>query len=169
MRKKILFQLFLFTIVYCLSVNGQTADTSLQKEIIIERSLNLLAGISFGKNVFADIGVSRNNNAIVGYHPFSTAYFLSTEIKPGERFIIGPKAGAWIAGGSGAMAIGINMIYYTDFDNNSWAFRPEIGFGFDNFKLVYGYNAILSKYKLPGINRHLGSFVCYFKIKQLKS
>jgi hypothetical protein len=104
----------------------------------------------------------------MSHHPFSSAYFASTELKFGDKFIIGPKIGAWASGGLGAMAMGVNMIYYTDFNNASVVFRPEIGFGYQSFKLVYGYNAIVSKNKLDGINRHLGSVIYCFKLKKLK-
>jgi hypothetical protein len=62
-------------------------------------------------------GVSKNSNTVVGHHPFSTAYFASTELKFGNKFIIEPKLGAWAAGGAGGIAMGLNMIYYTYFDN----------------------------------------------------
>ena len=74
----------------------------------------------------------------------------------------------WIAGGSSAFALGLNMIYYTDFDNGSLVFRPEIGFGLDKFKLVYGYNANLTKNRLDRINKNLVGLTYCFKLKQLK-
>ena len=66
------------------------------------------------------------------------------------------------------MAMGVNLIYYTDFHNGNLVFRPEIGFGFGNFKFVYGYNAILTKPRLDGINTSLGNIVYCFKLKKLK-
>ena len=149
-----------------LSVHGQVADTTKLREIVVKRSVGLLTGITFGKNTFFDVGVSKNSKTVVGHHPFSYAYFASTELKLGDKFILGPKIGAWIAGGAGAL--GVNMNYYTDFDNSGLVFRPEIGVGFQNFKLVYGYNIIVTKYRLDGINRNLGSIVYCFKLKGLK-
>ena len=121
-----------------------------------------------GTYSYADIGFTKMSNALLGYHSFSFASFVSTEIKLGGKFIIGPKIGVWAAGGSGAMAIGLNMIYYTDFDNSALVFRPEIGFGIQNFKLVYGYNANLTKYRLDRINKNLVGLTYCFKLKQLK-
>jgi hypothetical protein len=150
------------------SAHGQEADTTKVREVIVKRSVGLLTGVTFGKNTFFDIGISMNSNTVVGHHPFSSAYFASTELKFSDKFIIGPKIGAWVAGGVGGIATGLNMIYYTDFDNGSLVFRPEVGFGFQSFKLVYGYNAILTKHKLDGVNRSLGSIVYCFKLKKLK-
>ncbi|HEX8315119.1 MAG TPA: hypothetical protein VF609_09005 [Flavisolibacter sp.] len=158
--------LAILTILF-FSAYGQVTDTSKVKEIIVKRSVGLLTGVTFGKHTFIDIGISKNSNAVVGHHPFSSAYFASTELKFGDNIIIGPKIGAWAAGGVGGIAMGLNMIYYTDFDNASLAFRPEIGFGFKNFKFVYGYNAILTSHKLDGLNRNLGSIVYCFKLKKL--
>ena len=157
----------LLTIVF-FSAQGQVTDTTKAREIIVKRSVGLLTGVTFGKNTFIDIGISRNSNTVIGHHPFSSAYFASTELKLGDKFIIGPKVGAWAAGGVGGIAMGLNMIYYTDFDNASLVFRPEIGFGFQSFKLVYGYNAILTRHKLDGINRSLGGVIYCFRFKGLK-
>jgi hypothetical protein len=161
-------QLIPILTILSFSAYGQVTDTTRPKEIVIKRSFSILTGISFGKNTFFDIGVSKNTNTVVGHHPFSSAYFASTELKFGDRFIIGPKIGVWAAGGVGGIAMGLNMIYYTDFDNGSLVFRPEIGFGFENFKLVYGYNAILTKHNLDGLNRNLVSISYCFKLKRLK-
>jgi hypothetical protein len=159
-------QLLLFLIILSCSLYGQGTDTTRTREVVVNRSISLLTGFSFGKNPFAELGLSKNSNTVVGHHPFSSAYFASTELKLRDRFILGPKIGAWAAGGVGGIAIGLNMIYYTDFDNASLVFRPEIGFGFQNFKFVYGYNAILTNHKLDGINKHLGSVVYCFKLKK---
>jgi len=150
------------------SAQAQVAASLQAREIIVKRSVGLLTGVVFGKNTFIDIGISKNSNTVVGHHPFSSAYFVSTEVKPSDKFIIGPKIGAWAAGGVGGIAMGLNMIYYTDFDKASLVFRPEVGFGFQRFKLVYGYNAILTTHKLAGINRSLGGVVYCFRFKRLK-
>ena len=162
------FQLLLILTIIAFSSKAQVTDTTKHKDIILKRSFCLLTGYSLGTYSYADIGFSKNSKTTIGYHPFSSAYFASTEIKLGDKLIIGPKIGGWIAGGSSAMVIGLNMIYYTDFDNGSLVFRPEIGFGLENFKLVYGYNANLTKYRLDRINKNLVGLTYCFKLKQLK-
>jgi hypothetical protein len=166
MKDKI--QLLFFLSICSFSSIAQVTDTTKHKDIIVKRTLCLLTGYSLGAYSYADIGFSKNSTTAIGYHPFSSAYFASTEIKLGNKLIIGPKIGGWIAGGSSAMAIGLNMIYYTDFDNSSLVFRPEIGFGLEKFKLIYGYNANLTNYRLDRINKHLVGLTYCFKLKQLK-
>ena len=166
MKNKIL-SLFILTSIAFFS-KAQVTDTTKHKDVILKRSFCLLTGFSLGTYSYADIGVSKNSNTTIGYHPFSSAYFASTEIKLSDKVIIGPKIGGWIAGGSSAMVIGLNMIYYTDFDNGSLVFRPEIGFGVKNFKLVYGYNANLTRNRLDRINKNLVGLTYCFKLKQLK-
>ena len=162
------FQLFFTLTIVSFSLHAQITDTTKHKGIILKRSFCLMTGYSYGKYSYADIGFAKLSSTTLGNHPFSSAYFASTEIKLGDKFIIGPKIGIWAAGGSGAIAIGLNMIYYTDFDNSTLVFRPEIGFGIQNFKLVYGYNANLTNYRLDRINKNLVGLTFCFKLKQLK-
>lgn len=162
------FQLLLLLTLVSFSLQAQVTDSTKRNDIILKRSFCLLTGYSQGTYSYADIGFAKLSRTTLGHHLFSFAYFSSTEIKLGGKFIIGPKIGVWAAGGSGALAIGLNMIYYTDFDNGSLVFRPEIGFGIQNFKIVYGYNANLTKYRLDRINKSLVSFTYCLKLKQLK-
>ena len=166
MKNKFQLLFILTTVTY--SLQAQVTDTIKQKEIVLKKTFCLLTGYSLGTYSYADIGFAKMSSTTIGHHPFSSAYFASTEIKLGDKFIIGPKIGGWIAGGSSAFALGLNMIYYTDFDNGSLVFRPEIGIGFDNFKLVYGYNANLASYRLDRINKNLVGLTYCFKLKQLK-
>lgn len=161
--------LFIFTTASIL-VHGQVTDSIKHKqEIILDRSLNLLTGLSFNKYIFAEVGLSKNSTTLMDYHSYSDGYFVSSEIRIGDKFIIGPKIGIWASGGSSGLSMGLNMIYYTNFNKGSLIFRPEIGIGQERFKFVYGYNAILTKYKLGGINRNLGSIVYLIKFRTLKN
>jgi hypothetical protein len=162
------FQLLYILTIISFSSQAQVADTTKHKDIIFKRSFCLLTGYSLGTYSYADIGFAKLSSTTLGHHPFSSAYFASTEIKLSDKFIVGQKIGVWAAGGSGAMAIGLNMIYYTDFDDGTLVFRPEIGFGLDKFKLVYGYNANLTKNRLDRMNKHLVGLTYCFKLKQLK-
>jgi hypothetical protein len=64
--------------------------------------------------------------------------------------------------------MGLNIIYYTDFDKASVVFRPEIGLGIEKAKLVYGYNWKFNK-PFDGINKHLAGLTYSFTLKRLKS
>lgn len=135
-------------------LNTNIPAQSIKDSIKTEKQVTVLTGVNFWKNgVFAEVGVAKYTNKNIGYHLATSAYFLSTEINilTGKDFIIGPKIGGWISGGAAPMAMGANLIYYTNFKNSNLYFRPEIGFGLMRVKVVYGYNVILTKNRLEGI------------------
>src|SRR4051812_3632372 len=96
---------FLFTII-SFTLTAQLPDSVKPRINKNERSISLLTAFAQGKYSFIDIGISVNNDFSDGHHPASNAYFFSSEIKLGNKIIIGPKIGGWVAGGSAAMALG---------------------------------------------------------------
>ncbi len=151
--KRILHFFVLITIFQNINFSAQSKKDSLK----IERQIAVLTGVNFWKNsLFADIGLAKYKNSTDGHHPFSSAYFISTEINllTGKNFIIGPKIGGWVSGGAGAITLGTNLIYYTDFKNSNLYFRPEIGIGVVRFKIVYGYNVRITNNLLDGIPKN---------------
>lgn len=96
MKNKFLF-LFLSALV-SFSLQVQVTDTTKHTDIILKRSLCLLTGYSLGTYSYADIGLGKLSSATTGHHPFSSVSFISTEIKPGDKFIAGPKIGVWTTG-----------------------------------------------------------------------
>jgi hypothetical protein len=78
--------------------------------------------------------------------------FIGSEIRlGGSDFIIGPKLGLYFGIGLG---IGLNAIYYTNFEEGSLVFRPEIGTTVVGLKIFYGYNWKLTNTNFKGINSH---------------
>ncbi|MFL9845039.1 hypothetical protein [Flavobacterium rhizosphaerae] len=67
-------------------------------------------------------------------------------------FIQGFKLGGWIGGGGGNL--GLNIINYTDWHQNSLCIRPEVGFGYDIIRFVYGYNIAFTNKGLSGVNTY---------------
>ncbi|MFT3678800.1 MAG: hypothetical protein QM791_00920 [Ferruginibacter sp.] len=167
---------FLFTSLFIhLASAGQSArgvseggvDSVKRRPVNVTRSVSLLTGFCAGKYFFADIGIARNLFTQTGHHPFSSTTFISCEIRNSSQMIFAPKIGAWVAGGAGGMAMGINLLYYMQSGNSSLVFRPEIGFGFENLKMVYGYNARLTNRSFGYLlNRNLFSMVYCFKLKK---
>ncbi|OQP66506.1 hypothetical protein A3860_13555 [Niastella vici] len=154
--------------VLTLSAHSQETDTFDLHKTVIKKSIQLVTGFTFGRSKYVEIGIAKNSYAIVGHHPSSNTIFASTEMKFGQKFIIGPKIGCWAGGGVAGMAMGASMIYYTDFDDGTLVFRPDIGFGFAHFKFVYGYNFRLTKNKLAEIDYSVGSIFIGIGIKKLK-
>ncbi|MBX3256155.1 MAG: hypothetical protein KF862_18605 [Chitinophagaceae bacterium] len=164
MRKKALAILFFIFIAFV--GQTQTKDTILPSQTIASynKDFSLLTGYSQGRYAFADIGLAINYYG-TNRHPFSIGYFVSNEIKLNKDLIIGPKIGVWIAGG---IAMGLNLIYYTDFDKSSLVLRPEIGIGILKTKLVYGYNWRWTN-SLTNINQHQVDLTYCFRLKRFKS
>src|SRR5215211_4636070 len=113
-----------------------------------EKTLCLVAGGAYGSGYnkdfgLLDIGIAINKDGSAGHHPATAVFFASNEFILSNKLVLGPKIGVWGGGGAAGMAMGLNMIFYTDFGQGSLVFRPEVGFGFGHFKVVYGYNARL--------------------------
>ena len=134
-----------------------------------ERFYSLLAGFNYSNYSYAELGFAYNQYGINGHEPAAWSCFVSNEFRMDKKTIIGPKIGCWGGGGASAIAMGLNLIYYTDMDNATLRFRPEIGIAFDIFKVVYGYNIVLTNNNFPGINTHNFSIALLFGLKKIKS
>lgn len=129
-----------------------------------KKDFSLLIAYNQGHYGFADIGLAINQYG-TNRHPFSLDYFISNEIKTSGNTVVGPKVGAWVAGG---FAMGLSLIYYTDFNRASVVLRPEMGLGIEKAKLVYGYNWKFNS-SFEGINKHLVALTYCFTLKRLES
>ena len=119
-----------------------------------ERGYSLLGGLNCFNYSYGENGIARHSYGTAGHHPWAWALFVSDEFRLDRRFIMGPKVGGWFSGGASALALGINAIYYTDLKNGTLRLRPEIGFGFEHVKVVYGYNIGITGREFQGINTH---------------
>jgi hypothetical protein len=163
-------------IMLSLTASAQETDSSYNTHTtIIENTINVVTGFTIGRySKFVELGVAKSQSKFMRRVSAFTNIFASVEMKiddwvsgkSEEKFIMGPKVGAWLAGGCGGMAMGANMIYYTNFTNGTLVFRPEIGLGYMNFKFVYGYNISLTK-GLDMVDRSVFSALLGFKVKKL--
>ncbi|MFY8037240.1 MAG: hypothetical protein ACOVMQ_08735 [Cyclobacteriaceae bacterium] len=134
------------------------------------RYFSLLLGFNFWKENYGELGIAYNQYGTLGHHPMAKAVFFSNEFKiDATKTVIGPKIGVWAAGGSGIIAMGLNLIYYTNFDEATLRFRPEIGMGVNGCKIVYGYNIVVNNKSSILINDHNLGIVVLFKLKKLKT
>lgn len=157
--------LCLFLILVFSKSFSQQKDTSVYYAIDQTKELSLLVGANVGKYVNAEIGLGINRFGRVGPHPSGVCYYFANEIKTGDKFLLGPKIGIHFSGG---MAFGFSLIYYTDFDSSTVVFRPDIGIGFQRFKMAYGYNFKISNKHLSEISTHLFTVIYLFRLKHLK-
>lgn len=130
------------------------------------KTININLGYNYSSNHIVELGMSFRNFKTTGYHMVESHLALSGEVVLGNEFIIGPKISGWIAGGSSAMAMGFSLIYYTDFSQNEFNVRPEIGFGLFGVKVVYGYNIKIFGDGFDEISKN--SFSLIFPIYSLK-
>jgi|GEM_PF-1762120 len=176
--------LFFFLTFLCEFTFGQKADSLSNKipgiiyeqsdsikiiRIEEEKQLGLLLSYQLGRYSFGEIGAAFVANSSWYHHPTSAVAFISTEFRIDRDFILGPKMGVWFSGGVAPLTIGLNAIYYTDFDDGAFVFRPEIGFGLSGFKLVYGYNWNLTNKEFKGINAHFAGITYALPLKRKKS
>lgn len=122
---------------------------SIKRGFISADEPSLLVGYNLGRNSFGEIGFAQ-------YSSFHNFIFLVKSVSAefrigGNDFIIGPKVGFWFGGGIG---LGLNAIYYTNFDNGAFVLKPEIGMTAFGVKIFYGYNWNLTNKDFKGINSH---------------
>ncbi|MFA7615225.1 MAG: hypothetical protein WCY16_01420 [Weeksellaceae bacterium] len=147
----------------------KSTTTEMELKSYSEKNLSILTGVNFQNYWYGELGIAVNKFGQNGHHPFSVAYFISSEMKFDENFILGPKIGVWAGGGStGILGIGLNLIYYTDFDESSLRFRPEAGLAFGKVKIFYGYNVALTNKNFEGINKNNFGVTYLFGVKKLK-
>ncbi|MBW7960587.1 hypothetical protein H3C65_03810 [Patescibacteria group bacterium] len=168
MKKIFLSLLFLSGIFICF---GQTrgmengtiiykGPTSVSK--IVDQP-TVLIGFNQGKRSMGEIGFGWFS---FGGPGISFAKYASLEMGSNRtKFIMVPKIGAWAGMGTG---VGLNLLYYSDFQHGTLVFRPEIGLAFWRLKLMYGYNVRLSKDPVGGINLHQVNLSYLIAVKNQK-
>jgi hypothetical protein len=112
----------------------------------------ILTGYTQGHYGFGEIGYFSTVVSDERHWGFASEY-ISSEIKIDPELLMGFKIG--ITGAAmGPTPIGLNLIYYTDFNRACLVFRPEFGFGMESIRLVYGYNARIINRTFDLINKH---------------
>lgn len=163
--------LLFLALLFCGKVFAQQADSlhqSYRSSIDLQKKVSILGGYNGWRYHYAELGFAINQYGRIGLHPTAWAYFVSSEVRIDNALLIAPKIGGWIGGGVAGMALGANLLCYTDTRDMSWRLRPEIGMGFDRWKVVYGYNIPLHKSDLAGVNGSNISVAFLFGVKTLK-
>lgn len=155
--------------LFCYSQSDSLkTNDSIYRQYYMKKDLVMITGYQMQRNHFGEIGIGIMKNGIIGHHPSTLIYGLSNELKLSNDFLWGLKAGLWMGGGVSGMNLGFNLINYTDFQENSLRFRPEIGIGFGVFRIVYGFNFVLINKGFNGINKHNFGLNIMLKLKTLK-
>jgi hypothetical protein len=164
MKKKIL-MIFIITTFGILKSYCQIQD-SLRQNMKGDKNLSLLLGYNFWGFHFFEIGFGMNQLSFQDNKVEGSNMFLSTEIKIANEVIFGPKLGLWAGSASGG--VGLNLIYYMHSKGEALRLRPEIGLGLSSFKIVYGYNLVLTNKDFQGINRNIISLNVLLRLMTLK-
>lgn len=144
----------------------------------LKRDFSILIGYNVWNNHFAEIGLAVNQYGYTQvdniksrsfHHEPAWAYYVANEIKIDKKTLIGPKIGGWFIKNQGFTGLGMNLIYYTDFNNSSLRIRPEVGLLSGALKVVYGYNFAPTNKDFKGINRSNISIVWLQKVKRIKT
>lgn len=168
MKRIILLTFFSFlTFTVCQAQTSDTTQTKPLSGIVIRERISILIGYNYRSNHFAEIGIAKDDRCMISYFDFGSTHYLATEIKLDNKTIIGPKIGTWTY--IEPLGIGANLIYYTDFNESSLRFRPEVGLGFNHLKIVYGYNLPLSNRNFEGINKHNFGFAFLIPVKTFRN
>lgn len=163
----------LFQSILCFSQTEDTTDYSAYRDSIwqqyyLEKKVSIITGYQLQQNQFLELGIAIKDHGVNGPHSFTTIYGISNELKfiSGGEFIWGLKTGIWAGDGYN---MGLNLINYTDFEESTLRLRPEIGMGWNFFRLVYGYNSALTNSEFKGINKHNLAINFTIGIKTLKT
>lgn len=109
----------------------------------------ILFGYNVGHNSYGEFGFALHSTY---HHMLFVTKFIGSEFRlGGSDFIVGPKLGLYFGMGLG---IGLNAIYFTNFEKGSFVFRPEVGTTILGMKIFYGYNWKLTNRDFKGINAH---------------
>lgn len=97
----------------------------------------------------------------------SKLYVASEFIGAQDRMMVAPKM-CFTSGISFVSISYVNFLYYTDFTEGAFSYRPEIGFNIGHGHLYYGYNIPLSNKSFLDDFRHQIGFSWFFKVGKSK-
>ena len=119
---------------------------------------------------YLEIGIHKTITAYDWHHPSAMwTHGLSVEISSADKTIFGFKYGAW--GEFWLFVLGLNVIYYTDFQKGNFKIRPELGIGAHPFKLTFGFNIpTIQNAKFKELQKSYGQITLnvLLKLKTLK-
>jgi hypothetical protein len=98
------------------------------------------------KNSFFPINIHGGTN--IGYY-FSNSFKVSI-----NDFVIAPKIG--IVTSVWAFMIGSEIVYYTNFSESSWRYRPIFGLGAEKFQIIITPHIVLSNEGMKGLGKSSG-------------
>jgi len=127
-----------------------------------DRSWDVLVGGSLGGTQNVELGLARRYQRADRKRPFATVMYVSVERNFGYPKGFAPKVGAWRGSGPAGLCFGVSGLYYSQEDLKGLCIRPEIGFGYERFKVTYAYNVYASQAPISG---HMLTVALLFSFK----
>jgi hypothetical protein len=145
-KKYLLFILFISSYGF-----AQTEDLILYEDKLIKCS-GLMLGAHIARYPTLEIGygkyTSDNNSKI----PFSSGYSISVENYFVDTYTAAPKIAYW--NNVLFLNFGVSVPWYFDFKGeSSLKVRPEIGFGYQSFKVNFSYNISIYNKEMDNISK----------------
>ena len=154
------------------SADSITNEGKMFNAIIIGGGFNEsgIAEIGFGRAMFRPTKylLGENRKYLQEEYMVGQLYVSSEFVFYPNKMLIAPKIG---------MNMGIsfvnfsysNFLYYTDFKEGAFSYRPEIGVSLWGGRLYYGYNIPISNKDFLKNNRHQIGLNCLIKIGKIQS
>ncbi len=160
--RKFTFLFLLITPIHLLQ--AQSPDTLNQPQ----SQFSLLTSVGYSRSFFVETGLALNSFRLTGSHLFGANFYLSNEVYFRNNIIVAPKVGAWISGGSSGIILGVSLLFYSDFHDGAFVFRPEIGIGNGAMKMAYGYNDKFTNTIFENVSKNVFQLTYCFKLVRLK-
>ena len=153
------------SIVMTNQLYGQTDTLNIDeemREMAEVTTLGLATGLHINKYPMIEVGYFRHTTfefpmTFGGSYTIETYFF--------EDLIIAPKINYWM--NILFINAGFSIPWYFDFNGeNSLKIRPEIGFGYKNFKLNYSANISLTNRNMKNIGTHFITLNYYIGLKE---
>ncbi len=148
-------------IPFCLLIQGhftfaQDDSTNYQAEVVSSewKDQGVSFGFEYAKYFYGELGYYRSNVYEIGGFPLiSTTMNYGLEFSYFDNLVLAPKVQARFH--AGIFNVSLSSVFYYDFSNSlAIKLRPEVGLGFYNFDLNYGYNLGIYKNGFVRTNRH---------------
>lgn len=114
---------------------------------------------------FVELGFWRSHVSI-GHHAVMTNYYFANDFGLNTNdFMIGPKAGCFV--GFFLFGLGVEAVYYTDFNSGSLRFIPSLGIFTPYFKLTINPHIVITNKEFQDLNKgHVNLTIRVFKISR---
>ncbi len=159
--KKVIYSLFVFLFL-TLDAWGQSDSNSFDNTMAEATYHGLATGIHISTYPMLELGYSRHT---LFEYPMTFGGSYTVESYFLNDFIFAPKINYWC----NVMGInaGFSVPWYFDLHGeSSLRIRPEIGFGYDNFKICYSANIALTNKNMEHVGTHFLSLNYYIRLKQ---